>query len=154
MHIANYLEPEATEKLIHELFNADNIQDYFTAHERELKVSSFAAYITNLCRQRNMTVASTLENADISFSYGYFLFSGKRKPSRDTVLKLAIAFGLNLEETQQLLSAAGFGGLYPKIRRDAVIIYAIQRQYSLFDLQEELSLHHLTELGAADHDRR
>ena len=60
MHIANYLEPEATEKLIHELFNADNIQDYFTAHERELKVSSFAAYITNLCRQRNMTVASTL----------------------------------------------------------------------------------------------
>ena len=154
MHIANYLEPEATEKLIHELFNADNIQDYFTAHERELKVSSFAAYITNLCRQRNMTVASTLENADISFSYGYFLFSGKRKPSHDTVLKLAIAFGLNLEETQQLLSAAGFGGLYPKIKRDAVIIYAIQRQYSLFDLQEELSLHHLTELGAADHDRR
>ena len=151
MHIANYLEPEATEKLIHELFHADNIQDYFTAHERELKGSSFAAYITNLCRQRNMTVASTLENADISFSYGYFLFSGKRKPSRDKVLKLAIAFGLNLEETQKLLSAAGFGGLYPKIIRDAVIIYAIQRGYTLPRTQQELANQQMTPLPDQNH---
>ena len=98
-----------------------------------------------------MTVASTLENADISFSYGYFLFSGKRKPSRDTVLKLAIAFGLNLEETQKLLSAAGFGGLYPKIRRDAVIIYAIQRGYTLPRTQQELANQQMTPLPDQNH---
>ena len=143
-----------TDKLISALFITDNIDSFLRAYEGEIVFSSFAAYITQLCKQKNMIVASVLKKAGIRDSFGYDLFKGTRRPSRDTVIKLAIGLGLTLDETQKLLSAAGFGGLYPKIRRDAVIIYAIQRQYSLFDLQEELSLHHLTELGAADHDRR
>ena len=95
-----------------------------------------------------------LDKADIGTSFGYALFNGSRKPSRDTVIKLGMAFGLDLEETQKLLSAAGFGGLYPKIKRDAVIIYAIQRGYSMHQTQEQLSRHQLTELGVADNDRR
>ena len=95
-----------------------------------------------------------LDKADIGTSFGYALFKGVRKPSRDTVIKLAIAFGLNLDDAQKLLSAAGFGGLYPKIKRDAVIIYALQRGYSLFQIQDELSRQQLTELGATDNDRR
>ena len=154
MHIANYIDPGTTDKLISELFQTHNIEAFLRAHEGELVVSSFAGYITQLCKQKNMTVSKVLDKADIGTSFGYAIFNGPRKPPRDTVLKLAIAFGLNLDDTQKLLSAAGFGGLYPKIKRDAVIIYPIQRGYTLFQIQDELTRQQLTELGAADHDRR
>ena len=154
MHIANYIDPGTTDRLISELFKTDNIEAFLRAHEGELVVSSFAEYITQLCKQKKTTVSKVLDKADIGTSFGYALFKGVRKPSRDTVIKLAIAFGLNLDDAQKLLSAAGFGGLYPKIKRDAVIIYALQREYSLFQIQDELSRQQLTELGAADNDRR
>lgn len=154
MHISNYVDPSTTDRLISELFNTGNIEEFLSAHEGELVVPSFAAYITRLCEQKKTTVSSVLDKADIGVSFGYALFSGSRKPSRDTVVKLAFAFGLDLDDTQKLLSAAGFGGLYPKIKRDAVIIYAIQRGYTLFQTQEQLSRQNLTELGAADNDRR
>ena len=153
MHIANHIEPGTTDRLISELFNADNIEEFLMAHEGELVVPSFAAYITRLCKQKNMTISKALDKSDLGVSFGYALFNGFRKPSRDTVIKLAIGFGLNLEDTQKLLNAAGFGGLYPKIKRDAVIIYAIQRGYSLFQTQEQLSRQQLTELMEADNER-
>ena len=154
MHIANYIDPGTTDRLISELTKTDNIEAFLRAHEGELVVSSFAEYITQLCKQKKTTVSKVLDKADIGVSFGYALFKGVRKPSRDTVIKLAIAFGLNLDDAQKLLSAAGFGGLYPKIKRDAVIIYALQRGYSLFQIQDELSRQQLAELGAADNDRR
>lgn len=154
MHVSNYIDQGTTDKLISELFRTDNIDAFLRAHEWELVVPSFASYITRLCKQKNMTISKALDNADIGTSFGYALFNGARKPSRDTVIKLAIALGLNLDDTQKLLSAAGFGGLYPKIKRDAVIIFALQRGYTLYQIQDQLSGQHLTELGAADHERR
>lgn len=154
MHISNYIDQGTTDRLISELFRTDNIEAFLRAHEGELVVPSFASYITRLCEQKKMTISAVLDKADMGVSFGYALFKGTRKPSRDTVVKLAIAFGLNLDDTQKLLSAAGFGGLYPKIKRDAVIIYAIQRGYTLYQLQDQLNRQQMTELGAADNERR
>lgn len=154
MHISNYVDPGTTDKLISELFNTGDIEEFLRTHEGELVVPSFATYITCLCEQKSTTVSAVLENADIGVSFGYALFNGSRNPSRDTVVKLAFAFGLDLDETQKLLSAAGYGGLYPKIKRDAVVIYALQRGYTLFQTQEELNRQQLTELGEAKNGKR
>ena len=154
MHISDHIDPGTTDRLISELFNSDDIDEFLCAHEGELVVPSFASYITRLCDRKKMTIYSVLDKADIGVSFGYALFNGSRRPSRDTVIKLAFAFGLDLEETQKLLSAAGFGGLYPKIKRDAVIIYAVQRGYTLPQTQEQLSREQLTGLGEANVDRR
>ena len=140
-----------TDKLISALFITDNIDSFLRAYEGEIVFSSFAAYITQLCKQKNMIVASVLKKAGIRDSFGYDLFKGTRRPSRDTVIKLAIGLGLTLDETQKLLSAAGFGGLYPKIRRDAVIIYAIQRGYTLPRTQQELANQQMTPLPDQNH---
>ena len=153
MHIANYNDPGTTDKLISELFKTSSIEEFLAAHEEELVVPSFAAYLARLCRQRNTTISKVLDKADIGISFGYALFKGTRKASRDTVVKLALAFGLNLDNTQKVLSAAGFGGLYPRIKRDAVLIYSIQREYTLFQTQEQLSRQQLTELMEADNER-
>ena len=71
-------------------------------------------------------------------TFGYQIFKGTRKASRNKVLQLAFAMRLNLRETDRLLQAAGVNELYCKDRRDAIIIFAVQKGYSLQKADEEL----------------
>lgn len=42
-------------------------------------------------------------------------------------------------ETSQLLRLAGHGSLYPKVRRDAAIIFAIEKKYTMQQANELLA---------------
>ena len=91
--------------------------------------------------------ARVIEQSQIERTYGHQLFNGTRRPSRDKVLQLAIGMGLNVEETQKLLRAAGKSPLYPRLRRDAVILFGIRKSFSIIDVQEALAKYRLTTLG-------
>lgn len=43
-----------------------------------------------------------------------------------------------MEETQELLKRSGMGLLYPKDRRDAIIIYGLLHNQSLFEVNDKL----------------
>ena len=57
--------------------------------------------------------------------YLHQVFSGRRNPSRSRLLCLCFGLNASLEETQELLKQCGFAQLYPKDRRDAIILYGI-----------------------------
>ena len=80
-------------------------------------------------------------------TYGHQLFSGKRKPSRDKVIQFAFGFGLDVEETQQLLKIAQKPSLYPKLKRDAAIIYCLSRNIEIAEVQNVLTGFELPILG-------
>ena len=86
-------------------------------------------------------------SAQIDRTYGHQLFNGTRKPSRDKVLQLAIAMKLSLNETQHLLQAAGKSALYPRLKRDAVVIYCLKNELDMMETQEILSKAGLSLLG-------
>ena len=54
------------------------------------------------------------------------------------MLRLSIVLGLSYDETQYLLRAAQRGALYPRVRRDAVIIYALSKHMNLSETDEAL----------------
>lgn len=111
----------------------------FVDHHEEIFLSqSFADYIVALSGEKGVSPASVVRNAQIDRVYGQQLFSGVRKPSRDKAIQLAFGFGLSLEETQRLLQMADKSRLYPKIKRDAAIIYGLEHQMKLQELQELL----------------
>jgi hypothetical protein len=60
------------------------------------------------------------------------------------VLQLALAMRLDMDETQKLLQIAGKSRLYPKLKRDAAILYCASHGYGMMEAQ---SLLH--ELGIA-----
>lgn len=91
-----------------------------------------------LSGEKRVSPAGVVRNAQIDRVYGQQLFSGVRKPSRDKAIQLAFGFGLSLEETQRLLQMADKSRLYPKIKRDAAIIYGLEHQMKLQELQELL----------------
>lgn len=60
------------------------------------------------------------------------------KPSKDTAIALALALHLTLEETNDLISRAGYR-LSHSIRRDIIIEYFIrEREFNLININEIL----------------
>jgi len=132
-----------TDTLLSRIFKTTSLDRFVRRYDDELnRVPPFSDYITNLARERGTAPERVIKKADIVRTYGHQLFNGTRKPTRDRVIQLAFGFGLSYEETQKLLTIARKSSLYPKIKRDAVIIFALRNDYdivavnsALFDMQ-------------------
>lgn len=85
-----------------------------------------------------LTIAQAADAAMLSQSFAYQVFSGARKPGRNTLISIALALGFNLHDTQRLLILAQRGELYPRVRRDAAIIYAMEHGFKLSQAEELL----------------
>jgi len=70
--------------------------------------------------------------------YLHQVFSGKRRPSRNRLLCICLGMEASLEQTQELLKRGSMGVLYPKNRRDAIIIYGILHKQTLFEVNDKL----------------
>jgi len=112
-----------------------------------MRETPFSEYLSELCAKNNFIPEHVIKAAQIDRTYGHQLFNGIRKPSRDKVIQLAFGFGMSVDEAQRLLCAAGKNPLYPKLTRDAAIIYCLSRGNDIFDAQSLLESLGLTILG-------
>ena len=136
-----------TNTLMRRLFKANDLDAYMKGNEGQFRSPDFPALLRELCEERGLLPAHVIDKAQIERTYGHQLFNGTRRPSRDKVLQLAVGLGLDVDQTQKLLRAAGKSQLYPRLRRDAVILYGIQKGLSIADVQEGLAKYGLTTLG-------
>jgi hypothetical protein len=125
-----------TEDLLENLMNAPDTR--FVAEETYTVNRNLATYLQELLNERNLKRSAVVKAAGINDTFGYQIFTGARKASRDNLLKLAFAIGLSVRETNRLLQAGGVNTLYCKNRRDALIIFALSHHFSLQQLDEEL----------------
>lgn len=123
-----------SEFFIH-LLNAKNLEEFVKSNEKEMVYSSFSEYITELCKKNNTVAERIIKRANIERSFGHQIFRGSRNPSRDTVLQLAFGFEADIETAQELLKHARMSVLYPRVKRDAVIIYCLHYHYTLVKTQ-------------------
>ena len=101
-------------------------------------------YLNDLLEEAHLDIPMLAIRMLASRSFVYQIFDGTRKPGRETLIRMAFALQLSLPQTQRLLSLARRGPLYPRIRRDAAIIYAIEHEYTLMQADEALfSVHEL-----------
>ncbi len=113
----------------------------------EMRFQSFSEYITELRDKKDEVSECIIRRANIERSFGHQLFKGTKKPSRDTVLKLIFGFEANVDTAQELLKHAGMSTLYPRIKRDAAIIYCINNQFTIVETQNVLYEMKLTLIG-------
>lgn len=92
---------------------------------------SFPGYLNKLMEDYECPASALVVGACISKTYVYQFINGERLPGRDIILRISLAMGLTLDETQRLLTLAGKSVLYPRIRRDAGILYCIRKKMSL-----------------------
>ena len=125
-----------TEELLAELLAAPDPAVFADAHD--LAHRDLATYLNELLLAKGGRRVEVVRAAELNETFGYQIFKGQRGAGRDTVLRLAIALGCDLVETRRLLQAAGVNELYCKDRRDAIIIFCIDRGYSLRRVDDEL----------------
>lgn len=124
-----------TEELMDRLFEEQNLRRFFSQEAENLILPTFSEYLQAMCRQRIEVPEHIISRANIDKSYGHQLFSGRRNPSRDTVIQLAFGFGVDVDDAQEMLRIARKSPLYPRVRRDTAIIYCLHNHISLIDTQ-------------------
>ena len=140
----------STDELLALLFKERSLEHFLQRSESAYLTSSFGDYLNRWCRQQLIVPEQVIRRANLEKSYGHQLFSGKRNPSRDTVLQLAFAMQADLTQAQEMLRIARRSLLYPRIKRDAVIIYCLHNHISLVDTQIILQDLELPPLGGRE----
>lgn len=129
----------STSSLLNGLFKASELTDFVARHEDSLGLPTLTEHLDALCTEKQMLRVEVIRRAGIDRSFGFQIFQGAKNPSRDKVLQLALGFGLGYEETQTLLKIARKSALYPRIKRDAALIYCLNRHLCFTDAQTLLS---------------
>ena len=128
----------STSTLMHRLFKTARLKAFMNTYDNAFLKTTFREYIQRLCAEKDLVCEHVIKNGGIDRTYGHQLFSGLRQPSRDKVLQLAFGFSMDIDEAQELLKIAGKSPLYPKIKRDAAIMYCLKNGISFFDAQATL----------------
>lgn len=136
-----------TSTFLRKLFKAPNLNRFMEENEEYMKVLPFPLYLSELCRKTGCIPEQIIKKTTIERTYGHQIFNGIRKPSRDKVLQLALGFGLDVTDTQKLISAAQKSPLYPRLKRDSAILYCIEHHLSDMETQNVLQELGLTLLG-------
>ena len=142
------MDEKTTEELRHEIKAATDIEDYLESNKESLNVCNLSEYLNMLLAQKGITKADVVRDSLMTRSYVDQIFSGEKTPLRDKLI--AIAFGLHLsdEEAQTMLKISKNRELYARDERDAIILYALQRNKTVYETNDLLFDHDFEMLGA------
>lgn len=93
-------------------------------------------YLYEKMNKYNVVPHDLVVRTNISQPHIYQILSGTRGVSREKLIAMAIGIGLDLDETQRLLTLGQCGTLYPKVRRDAAIICCINKHMDMYEANE------------------
>ena len=127
-----------TDELLGILEQSRNLTSALKTLDGDMETPAFTQCLARYMEERGLNAAQLSDAALLSRSFTYQLCSGERRPSRDIILRLALVLELSVAETQALLRTAQRGALYPRVMRDAVIIFALQNKMGVMATDEQL----------------
>jgi len=124
---------KSTDQLKNEIINSEDIHESINENKDEFIDENFNKLLMNLIISKNLKHKDIIKNGNLNRTYFYHLISGKRNPSRNKIIQIAFGMKLDLNETQILLKSSKMKELYSKIKRDAIIIYAISKKMTIVE---------------------
>lgn len=103
----------------------------------------FVTYLETLLLKKDVSKSELIKMTNLHRTYAYQIFNGQKKPSRSKIIQIALALQLDIRETNNLLSLSDNGYLYPKVRYDAIILYALEHKESIIDTNLILDMYEL-----------
>ena len=132
------MKQKNTDDLRQELMSSPNLDDFLTDNQENFNNESISEILDRLLKKKNISKAYLAKQSGISEVYLHQIFAGRRNPSRNRLLCLCYGLGASLDETQELLKLCSVAQLFSKNRRDAIIIYGLVHNISLFEINDKL----------------
>lgn len=125
-----------TEDLLARLLQSESPEAYLASGDTTDR--SLSDYLYELLADRDMNRNKLARASCLNSTFVYDIFEGKTKPKRNNALMLAFGLRCSLRETQRVLRLAEASELWPKVRRDAIIIWCIEHRFSREECDDEL----------------
>ncbi len=124
---------KTTDELLKVLKNSKSIEEFVHENIDDTNNTTFLEYLRKYLADCGMSKSEVIEKSNIQKNYCYQIFDGSKTPSRNKVLALSIAMELSVTDTNRLLKLSDHSILYPRIKRDSIIQFAIEQNYTLID---------------------
>lgn len=116
-----------------------DLDEYFSSNPDAFVDLSVKQFWTGALRGRDISKCDIINKSDLSYCYFYDVINGRKVPNKDKIIRIVLAAGLSLDQCQEALRLSGKSALYPRIRRDSIIIYAINNRLSVYGANELLT---------------
>ncbi len=130
------MDSKSTDELLNILNAVNSVSDlknYTISILQNTKSVTFPQYIEAHMSASGMTAAQLIEHAQLQRNYGYQILNGTRNAGRDKVIALCLALSLSISDTQRALTLAHESVLYPKNKRDSIIIFCINKRMTVLE---------------------
>jgi hypothetical protein len=141
------MENKTTEELHHEIKASTDIEDYLKTNQNYMIADTLPDYLNRMLSQKGLNRADVVRRSLLDRVYVYQIFSGRRTPSRDKLISMAFGLCLSSEETQKMLKLSCNRELYARDERDALILFALNREQTIMEANELLFSHGFAALG-------
>ena len=127
-----------TNNMQQELMSAPDLDRFLSENQDNFLSGNILELLNALFQKRNISKAALAKQSGMSEVYLHQVFAGRRNPSRSRLICLCFGLSATLDEAQELLKQGGFAQLFSKNRRDAIIIYGLVNNASLFEVNDKL----------------
>ncbi|MBQ9733157.1 MAG: helix-turn-helix transcriptional regulator [Clostridia bacterium] len=132
------MESKNTDELRQALLDASDLDKFLKENDEQFSRQDVTELLNEIFDKRDINKSNLAKRAGMSNVYLHQVFSGRRNASRNRMLCICLGLEATLDETQELLKRSGMGLLYPKDRRDAIIIYGLLHHQTLFEVNDKL----------------
>ena len=132
------LSSKNTDGLHQALISSQDLDEFLAENHNVFINESAAENLYKIFVEKGISKAALAKQSGMSEIYLHQIFAGRRHPSRNKLLCLCFGLQVSLEEAQDLLKLCGLALLYPKFKRDAIIIYGLVHGLNLFETNDKL----------------
>ena len=127
-----------TEELMRILEKNQNIVEFVNSHDEEFSKITLPECLSWLLSQYDIKKSDVINRSGLNQIYAYQIFAGTKNPSRDKLIALMFGYMLSVDDGNMLLKSARLSNLYPRDKRDAVIIFGLNNKLSISGVDESL----------------
>lgn len=127
-----------TNDLQEALMDAPDLNRFLDENRENFNSTSVADSLNQMILKQRISKSALARQSGMSEVYLHQVFSGRRTPSRTRLLCMCFGLQATVEEAQELLKQCGYAPLYPKNRRDAIVLYGLSHKETLFQINDTL----------------
>lgn len=125
-------------KILNSMDSVQELKEFTLKTHQDITFSSFQDFLKYHMEKEKISASEIIHRSNIQRNYGYQILNGQKKPGREKVISFCLALELSLAQVQQALTITGEAVLYPKKRRDSILIFAVNHKLSVIETNELL----------------